>query len=410
MKRVVIIGAGASGMMAAITAAQNGASVLLLEKNEKVGKKLFITGKGRCNVTNACSDEEFFANIVSNPKFMYSAYYTFGNEMLRDFITDNGCKLKIERGNRVFPASDHSSDIIKVFERVIKDNSNIELRLNSEVIKIDDGKVCLKNENIEFDSLIIATGGISYPLTGSTGDGYTFAQTIGHKVNDTHGGLVPLTAEGNVCKNLQGLSLKNVNVELNDYESGKSIYNGFGEMLFTHFGVSGPLILTASSYYAQKYLGKKAKLHIDLKPALSYEELDERILKDFGLFMNKEFKNSLDKLLPSKMIPEVIKMSGIDEHKKVNEITKSERQKLVNTLKDFEIVITGTRKVDEAIITQGGVNVKEINPKTMESKICENVYFAGEVLDVDALTGGFNLQIAFSTGYLAGLNAAEIKE
>lgn len=392
-------------MMAAYAAASNGADVILLEKNEKLGKKVFITGKGRCNVTNNCDDEDFFKNVVNNSKFMYSAYYGFNNYMVMDLIERAGCPLKVERGNRVFPVSDHSSDIISAFHRLLKEN-NVEIKLNTEVISIEDNKVHTNKGDFFADKIIVATGGQSYSSTGSTGDGYIFARNMGHTVKDIRGGLVPLVVKEEDCKLMQGLSLKNVTLKLCVDESPKPVYEGFGEMLFTHFGISGPLVLTASSYYQSKCRGKEAGVSIDLKSALSYEELDDRILRDFSDNINKSFKNSLDKLLPSKMIPVIIKRSNIDENKKVNEITKEERHNLVNLLKNYTLTTIGTRDINEAIITQGGINVKEINPSTMESKLKQNVYFAGEVIDVDALTGGFNLQIAFSTGYLAGLSAA----
>ncbi|MCR4989491.1 MAG: NAD(P)/FAD-dependent oxidoreductase [Lachnospiraceae bacterium] len=405
MNKVVVIGGGASGIMASYVAARNGADVILLEKNEKLGKKIFITGKGRCNVTNSCDADEFFSNIISNPKFLYSAYYGFSNDMLMDLIAPL-CPLKTERGNRVFPQSDHSSDIIKALSRLV-DDACVNVKLNTNVISINDHMVKTTKGNLAFDKLIIATGGLSYPTTGSTGDGYGFAKKIGHTLISPKPGLSGLLCEGEDCQLLQGLSLKNVSVTLKeDKESKKSLYEGFGEMLFTHFGISGPVILSASSYYALKCYNKKAYISIDLKSALTEKQLDERILRDFEKYMNKSFKNSLGDLLPSKMIPVVIKRSGIDPDKKVNEVRREERERLISVLKNFELTVTDSRPVEEAIITQGGVNVKEIDPSTMESKLCKDIYFAGEVLDIDALTGGFNLQIAFSTGYLAGLSAA----
>lgn len=405
MSDIVVIGGGAAGMMAAYSAASCGAKVTLLEKNEKLGKKVFITGKGRCNVTNACEDEDFFKNIVTNSKFMYSAYYGFNNYMLMELIKSAGCPLKIERGNRVFPVSDHSSDIITALAGLLK-SVGVNVVLNTEVLSVDDYVVHTKKFDYHADKIIVATGGLSYSSTGSTGDGYIFARKMGHTVKDTRGALVPLVVKEEDCLQMQGLSLKNVTLKIEVQGEKKAIYEGFGEMLFTHFGISGPLVLTGSSYYQSKCTTKEAKISIDLKSALSFEELDNRILRDFSDNINKSFKNSLDKLLPGKMIPVIVRRSGIDENKKVNEITKEERQNLVNLLKNYTLTAIGVRDINEAIITQGGINVKEINPSTMESKIKPNVYFAGEVIDVDALTGGFNLQIAFSTGYLAGQSAA----
>lgn len=405
MTEVVVIGGGAAGMMAAYAAASNGAKVTLLEKNEKLGKKVFITGKGRCNVTNDCDDEDFFKNVVSNPKFLYSAYYGYNNYMVKSLIESAGCELKTERGNRVFPVSDHSSDIIAAFTRLLKAN-DVNVRLNTKVLSFDDNVVHTDKGDFKADRIIVATGGMSYSSTGSTGDGYIFARKLGHTIKDIRGGLIPLNIKEDDCREMQGLSLKNVTLKIEVEGEKKPVYEGFGEMLFTHFGISGPLVLTGASYYQAKCHGKTAKISIDLKSALSFDELDARILRDFSDNINKSFKNSLDKLLPSKMIPIIVKRSGIDENKKVNEITKEERQNLVNILKCYTLTAIGTRDINEAIITQGGIYVKEINPSTMESKIKQNVYFAGEVIDVDALTGGFNLQIAFSTGYLAGLSAA----
>lgn len=403
MKKIIVIGGGAAGMMAAITAAKNGGQVTLIEKNEKTGKKVYITGKGRCNVTNDCDAEDFFKNVVTNSKFMYSAYYSFDSEQVKYMIEEAGCPLKTERGNRVFPVSDHSSDVIKALNKLLNEY-NVNVMLNTEVVSLGDGWVYTTKGNFEADAVIIATGGISYPVTGSTGDGMKWAKKLGHDIKDAHGALVPLeTFEADPPK-MQGLSLKNVSLKMSS--AGKKIYDGFGEMLFTHFGISGPLVLSASSYIVKAKDKSDITVSIDLKPALSFEELDSRILKDFEEVKNKQFANALDKLLPRLMIPVIIERCGIDPTTKINEITREQRHTLVNTLKNYELHIKGTRPVSEAIITQGGVNVKEINPSTMESKLVPNVYFAGEVLDVDALTGGFNLQIAWSTGYLAGLNAA----
>ncbi len=404
-KRVTVIGGGPSGMMAAYAAATNNAEVTLIEKNEKLGKKLFITGKGRCNVTNACDDEDFFRNVVSNPKFLYSAYYGFNNTALVDLISVY-CPLKTERGNRVFPCSDHSSDIIKALEKMLKD-SGVRIILNTKVTEIREGIVRTSSTDFKTDSIVIATGGMSYPVTGSDGDGYRFAQNIGHTLKTPVPALIALKCEGSDCADMQGLSLKNITFTIKEKkEDKKPLYSEFGEMLFTHFGISGPVVLSASSFYSKKLSGKRAYACIDLKSALNENELDERLVRDFNKYSNKAFKNSLADLLPSKMIPVIVRRSMIDPDKKVNVITKEERHRLVSLLKCFELEVTGTRPIEEAIITQGGVNVKEVDPSTMRSRMSESIFFAGEILDVDALTGGFNLQIAFSTGYLAGVSAA----
>ena len=411
MKKIIVIGAGAAGMMAAYRAAECGAKVLLLEKNEKTGKKIFITGKGRCNVTNACDTEELFQNVVRNAKFLYSAFYGFSNFMVMDFFENAGCPLKTERGNRVFPVSDHSSDIIRAMENKLR-MLGVEIRLNTEVSEILDngekitGVILKKGKREEADAVIVATGGISYPLTGSTGDGYEMAKKAGHTITTLLPALVPFEIKEQEAKELQGLSLKNVKASLVDEQSGKSIYEGFGEMLFTHFGVSGPLILSASSYYGEKEKQKGCLLNLDLKPALTEEQLDKRILRDFEENKNKQFKNAIGGLFPARLIPVMIKLSGINPEKPVNEITKEERKYFVSVIKGWKLKITGTRDFKEAIITRGGVQLKEINPSTMESKKRKGLYFAGELLDLDALTGGFNLQIAWSTGYLAGESAA----
>ena len=407
MKNVVITGGGPAGMMAAITAARRGFKVTLVEKNEKLGKKLFITGKGRCNITNAGDSEDLFNSIVTNRKFMFSSFNGFSNYDTLGFFDELGLHIKIERGNRVFPESDHSSDVIGALNRELK-RLSVDVRLNTEVkdIIVNDGKAtgvvikCSgKESTIQADNVIVATGGNSYQSTGSTGDGYRFARKLGHSVTPIVPALVPFNVAEDWESDLQGLSLKNVSIAVLDGK--QEIYSDFGEMLFTHFGVSGPLILSASSFAARRIKEHPLKLVIDLKPALSQEQLDERILRDFDEEKNKAFKNSLDKLLPKKMIPVIVRLSDIDGNKKVNEITKQERQKLVSLIKGLELTITGLRGFNEAIITQGGINVREINPTTMESKLVKNLYFAGEVLDVDALTGGFNLQIAWSTGYAA---------
>ena len=394
-------------MMAAITAARRGFKVTLVEKNEKLGKKLFITGKGRCNITNAGDSEDLFNSIVTNRKFMFSSFNGFSNYDTLGFFDELGLHIKIERGNRVFPESDHSSDVIGALNRELK-RLSVDVRLNTEVkdIIVNGGKAtgvvvkCSgKESTIQADNVIVATGGNSYQSTGSTGDGYRFARKLGHSVTPIVPALVPFNVAEDWESDLQGLSLKNVSIVVLDGK--QEIYSDFGEMLFTHFGVSGPLILSASSFAAKRIKEHPLKLIIDFKPALSQEQLDERILRDFDEEKNKAFKNSLDKLLPKKMIPVIVRLSDIDGNKKVNEITKQERQKLVSLIKGLELTITGLRGFNEAIITQGGINVREINPTTMESKLVKNLYFAGEVLDVDALTGGFNLQIAWSTGYAA---------
>ncbi|MBZ4662364.1 MAG: NAD(P)/FAD-dependent oxidoreductase [Caloramator sp.] len=406
MKKVVVVGGGAAGMMAAIKAAQRGNRVILIEKNEKLGKKLFITGKGRCNVTSNKDIEEIIQNIPGNGEFMYSSLYTFTNYDLIDMIEAKGVKLKVERGDRVFPQSDKSSDIIKCFEEYLKEN-NVEILLKTKVTDIiaKDNKIygveINNNEIIRCDSVVLATGGKSYPGTGSTGDGYTFAKKLGHTIIDIRPSLVPLVCKEEWVKDLMGLSLKNVSIKVKN--KGKTIYEDFGEMLFTHFGVSGPIILSASRKISD-ILPDEVEIFIDLKPALNYQELDKRILKDFQKYINKQFKNALDDLLPQKLIPVVVNLSGIPSDKVVNSITKKERGQLVNLLKSFKVTVIGTRPIEEAIITRGGVSVKEVDPSTMESKIVKGLFIVGELLDVDALTGGFNLQIAFSTGYCAGMN------
>lgn len=408
--KCIVIGGGAAGMMAALAAADESWQVELLEKNEKLGKKIYITGKGRCNVTNDCEPDVFFANVVSNPKFLYSAYYTFDNTQVMQLLEESGCPLKIERGNRVFPVSDHSSDIIRTLQNALqKKKVKISFRTEVKSLIVRDGVVCgvelTDGRKLEADAVVVATGGISYPSTGSTGDGYRFAKENGHRVTDIKPALVPFTVKESWPLSLQGLALKNVNVVLKDGK--KEIYQGFGEMLFTHFGISGPLILSASSYYDKKYFGKEVQLYLDLKPALTKEQLDKRILRDFEERQNKQLKNALDGLLPAKMIPVIIQLTQIPAEKYVHDITKEERQLIVELLKNLPLTVTGTRPFTEAIITQGGVHVKDVNPSTMESKLIKDLYFAGEVLDLDALTGGFNLQVAWSTGYLAGNSIKE---
>ena len=406
MSKVVIAGCGAAGMYAAITAAQAGHQVLVCEKNEKPGKKLYITGKGRCNVTNDCDPEEFLKNVCTNRKFLYSAIYGCTSQDVMDFFESHGLKLKTERGNRVFPASDHSSDVIAALRKTMQ-SFGIETRFRAPVKRIlaEDGRaagVVLENgEKISADAVIVATGGLAYPSTGSTGDGYRFAKETGHTVTEQYPALVPMNIKEDIPGKLQGLSLKNVQVSVMDGK--KRIYEDFGEMMFTHFGVTGPLILSASSAVGAKQRGKELTLSIYLKPALSEEQLDARILRDFDNEKNKQFKNALGGLFPSKLIPVMIEVSGIDPEKKVHEISREERRNFSNKIKNFRLTITGFRDYNESIITRGGVSVKEVNPSTMESRILPGLFFAGEVLDLDALTGGFNLQIAWATGRAAGL-------
>ncbi|MBR6307776.1 MAG: NAD(P)/FAD-dependent oxidoreductase [Lachnospiraceae bacterium] len=404
--KVIVIGGGAAGMMAAIRAGELYDYVTIYEKNEKLGKKIYITGKGRCNVTNNADIDTILKNINRNPKFMYSAIYGFDNSRLYSFIEDNGCPLKVERGERVFPVSDHASDIIKALTKALKDRK-VQIKLNTPVkeLIIENGAVkgvILGDGSREYaDKVIVTTGGLSYPTTGSTGDGYKMAESAGHTVVPTRPGLVPLVTGETWVPRLQGLSLKNVELKL--YSDNKCVYKEQGEMLFTHYGISGPLVLSASAYYDQESRkNKNITVTIDLKPALDEEALDKRILRDFEKYNNKQFKNSLDELLPSKMIPVIVDLSGTDPYKAVNVVTKEERKNLVHLLKNLSMTVIGAGNFNEAIITIGGINVKEINASTMESKLVKNLYFAGEVLDVDAMTGGFNLQIAWSTGYLAG--------
>lgn len=404
MKKVIVIGGGPAGMIAAIEAAKQGNDVTLLEKNNKLGKKLYITGKGRCNLTNACDVDTLLENTPTNPYFLYSAFYSFETSTLMRYFEDMGVPLKVERGNRVFPVSDRSSEIVGALANALRKNK-VNVCLNTEVkdIIIEDNKIKsveLSNNKItNADSVIVATGGLSYSVTGSTGDGYKFAKKLGHTITPLFPSLVPLKAKDNWIEELAGLSLKNIAINLK--EGTKSIYKDFGEMIFTHIGVSGPVIISASRHIIGK---KNITLNIDLKPALSEKELDIRILRDFEKYKNKDFSNSLDDLLPKKLIPIIIKLSSISGDKKVNNITKEERKVLVKLLKEFNITINGTTGYNEAVITCGGVNVDEINPATMESKLVSGLFFAGEVIDVDSYTGGFNLQIAFSTGFLAGNN------
>lgn len=403
MSKVVVIGAGPAGMMAAMTAAKEN-EVVLLDGNERVGKKLFITGKGRCNVTNAKEISEFFDYIPGNPYFLYSALYTFTNEDTMAFFEEQGIKLKVERGGRVFPESDKSSDIIKGLLNGLH-KAGVKVCLNSKVTDIVtsgnkiESVIINNSEKVKGDYFIIATGGASYPLTGSRGEGQDFAKKMGHNIIELKPSLVPIEIKDQWVKDLMGLSLKNVEVSIK--EGKKVLYKNRGEMIFTHFGISGPLILSGSRFVKE---GTKSTLHIDLKPAMNESELDKRVQKDFKKYINKDLKNALDELLPKKLIPVVINLANIDENKKVHDITKEERRDLVNTLKDMSMDIKGLRSIAEAIVTAGGVDTKEIDPSTMKSKIIENLSFAGEVIDVDAFTGGYNVQVALATGFLAGTN------
>ena len=405
MSRVIVIGGGAAGMMAAYAAALSGHSVVLLEQNEKLGKKLFITGKGRCNVTNACEREKLFENVVSNPKFLYSAFSEFDNGDLMELLRRAGCPLKVERGERVFPVSDHASDVTAALTRLLKERG-VEVRLHVKVKEISaaDGRVTgallANGQYIRADAVVLATGGLSYPTTGSRGDGHRIAEGLGHTLKTCTPALTPMETAEQWCTSLQGLSLKNVTLTMRC--GGKQIWNGFGEMLFTHFGISGPLVLSASSYYGKCKDKTAVTATVDLKPALTMEQLDRRILRDFEENRNKQFKNVIGSLYPSRLIPVMILLSGIDGEKKIHEVTRQERSRLAEVTKNLTMRVTGLRDFAEAIITQGGVRVKEVNPSTMESKIVQGLYPVGELLDLDAVTGGFNLQIAWSTGYLAG--------
>ena len=421
MANVIVIGGGPAGMMAAITAAEYGNNVTIIEKNSDFGKKLLITGKGRCNITSSLYMSEFIKNTPGNGQFLYSAFQNYTNTDIIDFLKNQGLEVKEERGNRIFPVTDKSIDVLNCFKSKINE-LKIKKLFNTRVQKIlvQNGEVLgvrTEKEIIQTDKIILATGGKSYPLTGSTGDGYLIAKNIGHKVTEIRPSLVPLVIyEKNECKEMQGLSLRNVGIKIIDESKNKLIYEDFGEMIFTHFGISGPTILSGSAHLVRyKEIDnlmkeQKIKLQIDLKPALTEEQLDERILRDFKEFKNKQFKHALDKLLPQKMIPIVIEKTKINEEKRVNEITKEERRNLVKVLKKFELTIKDFRPVEEAIITSGGINIKEINPKTMESKLVKGLYFAGEIVDVDSYTGGFNLQIAYSTGYTAGMHVGDLEE
>lgn len=414
MRNTVIIGGGPAGLMAAISSVKNGDKVTIIEKMNSCGKKLLITGKGRCNITNNAQMDKFMENTPTNPKFLYGVFNNFTNKDIIELLKNEGVKTKVERGERVFPVSDRAQDVLEALLHILR-KQNVQILTNTTAKRIitDDEKNVLGVElddgkEIKTDKIILATGGKSYPVTGSTGDGYKLAKDLGHTITKIEPSLVPLTSHDEVCKELQGLSLRNVAIQLQICD--KVVYKDFGEMLFTHFGVSGPIVLSASSYLVktknieQILKGGKVELEIDLKPALSEEKLDARILRDFEEQKNKQFKNSLDKLLPQKLIPVIIEKTNINGSKKINEITKQERQKLVKELKHFRISINGTRPIEEAIVTSGGINIKEINPKTMESKLISGLYFAGEVIDVDCLTGGYNLQVAWSTGYTAGIS------
>ena len=429
--KVIVIGGGPAGMMAAITASEQGHQVTIIEKMPSLGRKILITGKGRCNITSSLDMSKFIENTPTNGKFLYSSFQNFTNQDIIRFLKEQGLEVKEERGNRIFPITDKSIDVLKCFTKKLKEE-NIKIELDTKVIELlvseiqnNTGNEVRQKESKErtlmikgvktskgiekADKVILATGGKSYPLTGSTGDGYILAKKVGHTITELKPSLIPIeTFDLESCKKMQGLTLKNVAITITDIEKNKKIYEDFGEMIFTHFGVSGPIILSASAHLTryknckEKMKNKKIILKIDLKPALNEEKLEERILRDFNELKNKQFKNGLDKLLPQKLIPVIIEKSKIQENKKVNEITKEERKKLVHLLKNFEIEIKGFRPIEEAIITSGGISVKEINPKTMESKIVKGLYFAGEIIDVDSYTGGFNLQIAYSTGYTAG--------
>lgn len=417
--KTIIIGGGPAGMLAAYSASKNGDEVTILEKMNSLGKKLLITGKGRCNITSSFPMEDFISNVPGNGRFLYSCFQRFTNQDIIELLKQEGLEVKEERGHRIFPVTDQAKDVLEALTRKLKKQKvQIQTNRNVKEILVKEGRAvgvrCLfheKEESYVADKIILATGGKSYPVTGSTGDGYELAKQLGHTITKLQPSLIPLVASSKslkLCKQMQGLSLRNIAIQVKDIERNKVIYEDFGEMLFTHWGVSGPVILSGSAHLLrypkiQELLERdKIKLLIDLKPALSEEKLEERILRDFAKEKNREFKNSLNELLPNKMIDPVIEVSNIDRNKKVNSITKEERKSLVNLLKHFEITLQGFRPIEEAIITSGGVATNEINPKTMESKLVQNLYFAGEIIDVDAYTGGFNLQIAYSTGFVAG--------
>lgn len=405
-KKVIVVGAGAAGLMASGVAAENGADVILIERNDRPARKVMITGKGRCNVTNNCTMiNELIANVPTNGRFLYSAFSRFMPIDTMEFFEDMGVPLKVERGNRVFPESDKAVDIVDALNSFSQDAGATRIKGRVTELTVSDGAVkgVVLEDGTEYeaDAVIVATGGVSYPLTGSSGDGYELAKQVGHSVTDLKPSLVPLVCHEGFCSDLQGLSLKNVSISVIDTHSYKEVYKDFGEMLFTHFGVSGPMILSASSHL-KDITPRRYEIHIDLKPAVSYEQLDKRIQRDFLENTNKNFINALDSLLPKKLVPVIVRLCGIKPATKVNQITKEQRGNLVNLLKDLKVTVLKYRPIEEAIITSGGISTKEIDPKTMESKLCKGLYFAGEVIDVDAYTGGFNLQIAFSTGRLAG--------
>lgn len=407
-KSVIIVGAGAAGLIASGKAASRGLDVTLIERNERVARKVMITGKGRCNVTNNCTMlNELVENVPTNGRFLHSAFSSFMPYDTIEFFENMGVELKIERGNRVFPVSDKAADIVDALEKYSRESGVKRVIGRVQKLIVENGAaagVTLENgESLYADSVVIATGGVSYPLTGSTGDGYALAKQAGHTVIEPKPSLVPLVCHENFCMDLQGLSLRNIAISVIDSEKYKEVYRDFGEMIFTHFGVSGPVILSASAHM-KDMKERKYEIHIDLKPALSYEQLDARVQRDFLENSNRNFINALDKLLPKKIVPVIVRLTGIKPSTKVNQVTKEMRARLVNVLKDLKVTVLSFRPIEEAIITSGGVNVKEIDPKTMGSKLCSGLYFAGEVIDVDAYTGGFNLQIAFSTGYLAGMN------
>lgn len=405
--KVLVVGGGPAGMMAAIQAAKQGNTVTLLEQNEKLGKKLFITGKGRCNVTNDCDVTELFDSVVSNKKFLYSAFYSFSNQDVKDFFEEQGLRLKVERGRRVFPASDKSSDVIKALGNALK-KLEVKIRLRTRVDQVltENDIVCgvrlSDGECLNADKVILATGGVSYKSTGSDGSGLVMAEKLGHQVTKLRPGLVGMCTKEAWVRDIQGLTLKNVAVSIGKKQGKKPLYEDFGELLFTHYGVSGPMILSASSRLGDELEKEDLYIKIDLKPALSKEQLDSRILRDFEERKNADLSNAMVHLLPKSMIPVMLHVCGLDPAKKVNEVTRGEREQLVKGMKEFPLTINGLRDIQEAIITRGGVTVKEVDPSTMESKIVKNLYLAGEMLDLDALTGGYNLQIAWSTGYLAG--------
>ena len=420
MRKVIIIGGGAAGMMAAISASKEGKKVLLLEKNEKLGKKLFITGKGRCNITSACDPDEFLNHVATNSRFLYSSFSRFNNHDVVRLLNDAGLKTKVERGQRVFPQSDHSSDVIGTLKRLC-DRNHVEILYHAKVEKIllhdHEGVSGEKNRSfsgvqlsdgrvIQGDSLTIATGGCSYTSTGSDGDGYRLARELGHSIRPVYPSLVPFIMKETWCRDLMGLTLKNISIRVKNGK--KVIYEGFGEFLFTHFGVSGPLVLTASTClgkYQKALEAGQLTLLLDLKPSLTMEQLEKRYLREFDTYRNKNISNVIERMLPRKMVPVFLREAGVPEDKKVRDITKKERRRMEELMKGMEMHITGVRGFEEAIVTRGGVNVKEVSPTTMESKLVDHVFFAGEILDVDAVTGGFNLQIAWSTGYTAGYSA-----